>query len=118
MSPIDRHRFVSDIIDGRCALHARLSTNSCGIGHGNSHHVVRTNSFMGIHANSGGANAHWNSRIERGHEKSDCISFRWKSNPKSPMSMTLKKKTCLNQEGNPSYQGPDAKSLDQQYQKM
>ena len=29
-----------------------------------------TNSRMGIHANSGGANAHENSRIERGHEVS------------------------------------------------
>ena len=47
MSPIDRHRFVSDIVDGRCTLHARLSTNSCGIGHGNSHHVGHINSCMG-----------------------------------------------------------------------
>ena len=47
-----------------------LSTNSCGIGHGNSHHVAHTDSCMGIHAYSGGANAHGNSRIERGHEVS------------------------------------------------
>ena len=26
MSPIDRHRLVSDVVDGRCTLHARLST--------------------------------------------------------------------------------------------
>ena len=32
MAPIDRHHLVSDVIDGRCTLHARLSTNSCGIG--------------------------------------------------------------------------------------
>ena len=69
-SPIDRHRLVSDVVDGRCTLHARLSTNSCVIGHGNSHHVVRTDSCMGIHANSRGASAHGNSRIERGHEVS------------------------------------------------
>ena len=60
MSPIDRHRLVSDVVDGRCTLHARLSMNTCGIGHGNSHHVEYTNSCMGIHANSGGANAHGN----------------------------------------------------------
>ena len=34
MSPIDRHRLVSDVLDGRCTLLARLSTNSCGIGQG------------------------------------------------------------------------------------
>ena len=51
MSPIDRHRLVSDVIDGRCTLHARLSTISCVMGHGNSHHVGCTNSCMGIHAN-------------------------------------------------------------------
>ena len=28
MSPIDRHRLVSDIFDGRCTLHAHGSTNS------------------------------------------------------------------------------------------
>ena len=67
---IDRHRLVSDVLDGRCTLHARLSTNSCGFGHGNSHHVEHTNSCMGIHANSGGANAHGNSRVERGREVS------------------------------------------------
>ena len=27
MSPIDRHRLVSDVLDGRSTLHARLSTN-------------------------------------------------------------------------------------------
>ena len=70
MSPIDRHRHVFDVVDGRCTLHARLSTNSCGIGHGNSHCVEHTNSCMGIHANSGGANAHGNSRMERGREVS------------------------------------------------
>ena len=32
MSPIDRHRLLSDVLDGRCTLHARLSTNSCGSG--------------------------------------------------------------------------------------
>ena len=37
---IDRDRLVSDVVDGRCTLHARLSTNSCGIGHGNSHSGV------------------------------------------------------------------------------
>ena len=36
MSPIDRHRHVSDVFEGRCALHARLSTNSCVMVHGNS----------------------------------------------------------------------------------
>ena len=61
---------MSDVLDGRCTLHARLSTNSCGIGHGNSHHVEHTKSRMGIHANSGGANAHGNSRVERGREVS------------------------------------------------
>ena len=70
MSPIDRHRLVSDVVDGRCRLHARLSTNSCGIGHGNSHHVEHINSCMGIRANSGGANAHGNPRMERGHDVS------------------------------------------------
>ena len=70
MSPIDRHRLVPDVVDGRCTLHARLSTNSCGIGHGNSHCVGHINSCMGIHANSGGANAHGNSRMERGCEVS------------------------------------------------
>ena len=52
MSPIDRHRLVSDVLAGRCMLRARLSTNSCGIGHGNSHHVGHTSSCLGIHANS------------------------------------------------------------------
>ena len=66
MSPIDRHRRVSDVIDGRGTLHARLSTNSCVMGHGNSHHVGYSNSCMGIHANSGGASADGNSRVERG----------------------------------------------------
>ena len=70
MSPIDRHRLVSDVTDGRRTLHARLSTNSCVMGHGNSHHVGHTNSCMGIHANSGGASAHGNSRVERGREVS------------------------------------------------
>ena len=70
MSPIDRYRLVSDVLDGRCMLHARLSTNSCGSGHGNSHHVEHTNSCMGIHANSGCANAHGNSRVERVREVS------------------------------------------------
>ena len=70
MSPIDRHRRVSDVIDGRCTLHGRLSTNSCVMEHGNSHHVGYTNSCMGIRANSGGANAHENSRVERGREVS------------------------------------------------
>ena len=70
MSPIGRHRLVSDVLDGRCTLHARLSTNSCGVGHGNSHHVVHTNSCMGLHANSRGAGAHGNSRVEGGHEVS------------------------------------------------
>ena len=37
MSPIDRHRRVSDVIDGRCTLHARLMRDgaweftSCGV---------------------------------------------------------------------------------------
>ena len=70
MSPIDRHRLVSDVVDGRCTLHARVSTNSCGIRHVNSHCVEHINSCMGIHANSGGANAHGNSRMQRGHEVS------------------------------------------------
>ena len=35
---------------------------------GISHHVGHTNSCMGVHANSGGASAHWNSRVERGRE--------------------------------------------------
>ena len=70
MSPIDRHRLVSDVIDERCTLHARLSTNSCVKGHGNSHHVGHTNSCMGIHANSGDASAHGKSRVERGREVS------------------------------------------------
>ena len=68
MSPIDRHRLVSDVLDGRCMLHARLNTNSFGIGHGNSHCVGHNNSCTGIHANSGCANAHWDSRMERGRE--------------------------------------------------
>ena len=59
---------MSDVLDGRCTLHARLSTNSCGIGHGNSHHVEHTDSCMVIHASSGGANAHGNSRMESGLE--------------------------------------------------
>ena len=70
MSPIDRHRLVSDVVDGRCTLHARLSTNSFGIGHGTSHHVVHEKSCVGIHANSRGASAHGNSRLERGCEVS------------------------------------------------
>ena len=70
MSPIDRHRHVSDVFDGRCTLHARLSTNSCVTGHGNSQHVGHDNSCMGIHANSRGAIAHGNSRVERGREVS------------------------------------------------
>ena len=40
------------------------------MGHGNSHHVGHTNSCMGIHANSGGASAHGNSRVERRREVS------------------------------------------------
>ena len=50
--------------------HARLSTNSCVMVHGNSHHVGRDNSCMGIHASSRGAIAHGNSRVERGREVS------------------------------------------------
>ena len=70
MSPIDRHRRVSDVIDGRCTLHARLSTNPCVMGHGDSHHVGHDNSCMRIHAKSRGSSAHWNSRVERGREVS------------------------------------------------
>ena len=70
MSPIDRHRLVSDVVDGRCTLHARGSTNSCGSGHGNSPGVEHVNSCMGIHADSRGASAHGNSRLERGREVS------------------------------------------------
>ena len=62
MSPIDRHRRVSDVIDDRCTLHARLSVMK----HGNSHHVGYSNSCMGIHANSRGASADGNSRMGRG----------------------------------------------------
>ena len=65
MSPIDRHRHVSDVFDD-----ARLSTNSCVMGHGNSQHVGHDNSCMEIHANSRGAIAHGNSRVERGREVS------------------------------------------------
>ena len=82
MSPIDRHRLVSDVLDGRCTLHARLSTNSCGVGHGNSHHVAHTNSCMGLHANSRGASAHGNSRVEGGHE----VSGETKSSSTSTLS--------------------------------
>ena len=60
MSPIDRHCHVSDVFDGRCTLHARLSTNSCVMEHGNSQHVGHDNSCMGIHANSRGVIAHGN----------------------------------------------------------
>ena len=68
MSPIDRHRLVSDVVDGRCTLHACVSTDSCVSGHGNSPGVGHVNSCMGIHANSRGASAHGNSRMERGRE--------------------------------------------------
>ena len=70
MSPIDCHRHVSDVFDGRCTLHARLSTDSCVMEHGNSQHVEHDNSCMEIHANSRGAIAHGNSRVERGREVS------------------------------------------------
>ena len=70
LSPIDRHRHVSDVFDGRCTLHARLSTNSCVMEHGNSQHVGHDNSCIGIHANSRGAIAHGNLRVERGREVS------------------------------------------------
>ena len=70
MSPIDRHRHVSDVLDGRCTLHARLSTNSCVMVHGISHHVGHDNSWMGILPNPLGAIAHGNSRVERGREVS------------------------------------------------
>ena len=52
MSPIDRHRHVSDVFDGRCTLHARLSTNSCVMGYGNSQHVgtiIHVWGYMLIH---------------------------------------------------------------------
>ena len=64
MSPIDRHRLVFDVVDGRCTLHAHGSTNSCGSGHGNSLGVGHVNSW--VHANSRGASAHGNSHVGRG----------------------------------------------------
>ena len=53
MSPTDRHRFVSDVLHGRCTSHAAPGgTNSCVM----------------LHGNSSGWIPYGNSRVERGHE--------------------------------------------------
>ena len=53
MSPINRHRFVSDALHGRCTSHAAPGgTNSCGV----------------VHINSCCASACGNSRVKRGRE--------------------------------------------------
>ena len=44
MSPIDRHRLVSDVVHGRCTSLALVGTNSCGDGDGNSFGTVHDNS--------------------------------------------------------------------------
>ena len=43
MSPFDRHPLVSDVVDGRCMLHAR----GCGSGHGKSPGVEHVSSCTG-----------------------------------------------------------------------
>ena len=68
MSPIVRHRLVSDVVHGRCTSLAPLGTNSCGVGHGNSFGAVHDNSCSGVHANSSGTYTYGNSRVERGHD--------------------------------------------------
>ena len=67
MSPIDRHRFVSDVLHGRCASVAPVGTNSCGVGHGNASGVVHDNSCVVVHASSSGTYTYGNSRVKRGH---------------------------------------------------
>ena len=52
MSPIDRHRLVSDVLHGRCTSVAPDGTSSCGFGHGNSHVVVHESSCVMVHGNS------------------------------------------------------------------
>ena len=53
MSPIDRHRFVSDALHGRCTSYAALGgTNPCRV----------------VHINSCGTRAHGISRLNRGRE--------------------------------------------------
>ena len=70
-SPIDHHRLVSDVLDGRCTLHARLSTNSCVIGAWEfTTYGTRLIHVWGCMLIHGGAIAHGNSRMERGREVS------------------------------------------------